>query len=129
MFTDAEFIDPNLAIRIYFGFEIFHVAASLLIRFVYTQNGAILYFKKAADTSYWWVYMSGDISFNLDWLPVMLLYPFVYVDDINWKEVYLIASMASIDGLMLGEIETDVDHAGVRLSHKTKSLLDCFCNI
>jgi|688.fasta_scaffold1333810_1 hypothetical protein len=46
--------------------------------------------------------MSGVISFNLAWFPVMLFYPFVYIDDINWKQTYLIASMASIDGPMLG---------------------------
>ena len=46
--------------------------------------------------------MSMVIAFCLAWGPVMIFYPFVYIEEVAWKEVYLIVVMASIDGPMLG---------------------------
>ena len=45
--------------------------------------------------------MSALISFCLAWGPVMLLYPFIYIDSIDAKYAYLLTVMASIDGPML----------------------------
>ena len=50
---------------------------------------------------HWWVYMSALISFCLAWGPVVIVYPFIYLDTIDAKYAYLLATMASIDGPML----------------------------
>ena len=42
MFADMDIVDPYLAIHIYFGVAVFHVAAALLFWFVYTQNGLLM---------------------------------------------------------------------------------------
>lgn len=45
--------------------------------------------------------MSALISFCLAWGPVVIVYPFIYLDTIDAKYAYLLAAMASIDGPML----------------------------
>jgi hypothetical protein len=45
--------------------------------------------------------MSALISFCLAWGPVVIVYPFIYLDTIDAKYAYLLATMASIDGPML----------------------------
>lgn len=57
---------------------------------------------KPGDTMYWWVYMSALLSFCLAWGPVMITYPFTFMEDVDAKFSYLIAAMASIDGPMIG---------------------------
>lgn len=94
-------LDPYVVIHAYFALGVFHVAFILIFWFIYCQNGVILQYKIPGDTLHWWVYMSALISFCLAWGPVVIVYPFIYLDTIDAKYAYLLAAMASIDGPML----------------------------
>jgi len=61
-------------------------------------------YKTPGDTLYYWVYASGVISFVVAWGPVIILYPFSFMEDVDAKYAYLIGVMASIDGPFLGNM-------------------------
>jgi len=102
-FMEVEgLIDPWTAVHVYFGVACFHVIFAVIIWLVPCESGVLMEYKQPADTLYWWTFFSGFLAFVVAWGPVILLYPFIFIDTVEAKNAFLVVCMISIDGPFFG---------------------------
>ena len=95
---DLLWIDPELGNHIYFGIGTAKVIVGFIMWFVVLNGGRNL-------TNYMlWAWACGLLSVGIAWIPVMIGYFLLYVDSRTTDTIWLVVSLMSIDGPMIGYV-------------------------